>query len=225
MVTGHEITTRIVNHAFGEIIKECYIGKGTSSKIIIQTGGLLQLTERINPEMDFRNSDWVNSFENLRNYINEEFIFKELDRTEIYTIFEKLCSSLYWDVLKSKKIIEERDRNFWLGCIDNAVFQIEQNFKCEGSFKNILIKTGDYCHIKITVKPWLRLHGTPNIAVFLEDEYNLSPKKGHTNSKGDFSSEILSGEVKMTIFTKNKTINKSIQINKDNILVIHPSLL
>ena len=134
MVTGHDITTRIVNHLLVDLqIKyERRIQKHTP-EVNLNTGGVMDVKESKEKYFEIVSPDWVGAIEGWRDYINDNYLLVECDSQEIHDIIKKICPMIYSELFR----IKEEDKPNWLPIIYELISYIENASKVRG----VLLKT------------------------------------------------------------------------------------
>lgn len=220
--TGHDLTTRIINHYLGKIKKKFKVsGRSAGAIETVQTGGLMEIRKK---EEKYRYPSWVVALEKWRNHINEEYLSTEIGESEIKSIFKNLCSNLYWEVLRGRGRVREEDREYWLDRLNELVLEVEQETDNEGIFREALEETGIFHILNITVKPWISLSGIANARIEIRDEFDLFPKEGRTDSDGRFRIQVLAGKVKVYVKTENDEKVEYLDVDEEEDLTIHPSI-
>jgi len=224
MITGHDITTRIINHVISKIMIEKNVKMNyVKSTIKVKSGGLFDFRSI---KSGYRYPEFLEELINWRDFINETLLFINLNQENIESIFNELCKNLYWPLLRKEIVLfsGDKDINYCKSCLDNLIKKIEMATETNGIFTEVLLENGEYFFITFRVKPWLRRRRYSNVFFEVKDEYNLVTHKGLLDSNGKCELKMLSGIIEIEIYLDNKFINKNVKLNKNKKTTIHPSV-
>jgi len=131
MTTGHDITTRIINRVIIEH-DELYIKVERPLVIHLKDG--IETFER-NRGMAVIPKDVLKAIEKWRDYINKNYLFVELDSTQVEDIFRHLFTEDYQKLCNNNE-----DSEIWYKITEELIKKIEEITNCPGLFIKIFDK-------------------------------------------------------------------------------------
>lgn len=136
----------------------------------------------------------------------------------------ELCDSVFSRVIRCEEL-NHPHKECWVEAIDDIFSEIESKTGTEIDQPKIL-RNSDLLHqLDIRVKPWLSYKGYNDALVRISDKYGFHYIQGMTDTDGRFNAEALEGENYLVVRTKYKEKFESIDVNEDESMTVHPSLI